>query len=92
MSFYEYVFNIAYQGIGVPQSLIHTGEERYEYIMHKYGTAPLLIRLEKWLLAHPQFEEHIFIGGDSDYGKSRKKYYDISGSTRAFTTSANDIS
>ena len=92
MSFYEYVFNIAYQGIGVPKSLIHTGEERYEYIMNKYGTAPLLIRLEKWLLAHPQFEEHIFIGGDSDYGKSRKKYYDISGSTRAFTTSTNDIS
>lgn len=92
MSFYEYLFNIAYKGIGVPQSLIHTGEDRYEYIMNKYGTAPLLIRLETWLQAHPHFEEHIFIGGDSNYGKSRKRYYDISRSTRAFTTSANDIS
>lgn len=92
MSFYEYVFNIAYKGIGVPLELIHTGEDRYEYIMNKYGTAPLLIRLEKWLIAHPQFEEHIFIGGDSNYGEQRKRYYDIRRSEIAFRASTNDIS
>ena len=76
MSYYEYVFNIAYLRAGAPKHLIHTGEDRYEYIMKNYGTAPTLVVLEKWIQRHPELEEAVFIGGSSDYGKQRKEYYD----------------
>ena len=91
MSYYEYVFNIACLSIGVPKYLIHTGEEQYENIFAKYGMADLLVKMEEWIQAHPQFEESVFIGGDSNYEKSRRKYYELRGSTRAFTTSAYNI-
>ena len=76
MSYYEYVFNVAFLRTGVPKELIHTGEDRYEYILSRYGMPHLLRKLESWLRKNPQFEEQIFIGGSSDYGKSRRKYYD----------------
>ena len=76
MSYYEYVFNIAYLRIGVPKELIHTGENRYEYIFSRYGMAPLLVNLEEWLKKNPQFEEQVFIGGSSNYAEQRRKYYD----------------
>jgi len=76
MSYYEYVFNISYLRKGVQKELIHTGEERYEYIFSQYGMSPLLKVLEKWLKNHPQFEEHVFIGGSSNYEEQRRKYYD----------------
>lgn len=76
MSYYEYVFNIAYLRKGVQKELIHTGEDRYEYIFSQYGMAPALRELEKWLKQHPQFEEHVFIGGSSNYEEQRRKYYD----------------
>lgn len=76
MSYYEYVFNISYLRKGVQKELIHTGEDRYEYIFSQYGMSPLLELLEDWLSKHPQFEEHVFIGGSSNYEKQRRKYYD----------------
>lgn len=92
MSYYEYVFNIAYLRMGVPKELIHTGEDRYEYIFKQYGMAPLLITLEDWLIQHPEFQEQIFIGGSSDYGKQRKEYYDSRRGKIAFRTSIDNIS
>ena len=76
MSYYEYVFNISYLRKGVQKELIHTGEDRYEYIFSQYGMSPLLRVLEDWLEKHPQFEEHVFIGGSSNYDGQRRKYYD----------------
>lgn len=92
MSYYEYVFNISYLRKGVQKELIHTGEDRYEYIFQQYGMSPLLVLLEKWLSIYPQFEEHVFIGGSSDYGKQRRKYYDAGRSEIAFRASANHLS
>lgn len=46
MSYYEYVFNISYLRKGVQKELIHTGEDRYEYIFSQYGMSPLLRVLE----------------------------------------------
>lgn len=92
MSYYEYVFNIAYLGKGVPKDLIHTGEDRYEYIFTHYGVAPKLRMLEDWLHAHPQFKEHVFIGGSSDYEEQRRKTYDKGRSGFNIERSANDIS
>ncbi len=76
MSYYEYVTNISYLRIGVSKTLLHTGEQSYEYLFKHYGMTPTLQYLEKWLRSNPQYEEHIFIGGDSDYGKQRTTYYD----------------
>lgn len=76
MSYYEYVFNIACLRAGVPPHIIHTGEEQYEHILSQYGMPSTLSYLERWIQSHPQFEEMVFIGGSSDYGKQRKKYYD----------------
>ena len=88
MSYYEYVFNISYLRKGVQKELIHTGEDRYEYIFSQYGMSPLLILLEDWIQEHPQFEEHVFIGGSSNYEKQRRKYYDTSRGKIAFRTSS----
>ena len=88
MSYYEYVFNISYLRKGVQKELIHTGEDRYEYIFSQYGMSALLILLEDWIQEHPQFEEHVFIGGSSNYEKQRRKYYDTSRGKIAFRTSS----
>lgn len=90
MSYYEYVFNISYLRKGVQKELIHTGEDRYEYIFSQYGMSPLLVLLEKWLHTYPQFEEHVFIGGSSNYEKQRRKYYDAGRSEIAFRASSFD--
>jgi len=92
MSFYEYVFNIAYLSMGVPKELIHTGEDRYEYIMSSYGQAKLLVHLEQWISNYPEYEEQIFIGGSSKYEKQRRKYYDLNRSPFAFGRSPTDTS
>lgn len=92
MSYYEYVFNIVYLRMGVPKELIHTGEDRYEYILSQYGMPSSLQYLEKWLQTHPQLEEYVFIGGSSNYEKQRRKYYDNGRSEIAFRTSAYDTS
>ena len=92
MSYYEYVFNISYLRKGVQKELIHTGEDRYEYIFSQYGMSPLLKVLEKWLKNHPQFEEHVFIGGSSNYGEQRRKYYDEGRSGFNIKPSVDNIS
>lgn len=96
MSYYEYVFNVAYLSIGVPKELIHTGEDRYDYIMSHYDIPPLMMLLEDWIRANPECREWVFIGGDSDYEKQRRKnyeqrrgYYAFGGST---TRSSNERS
>lgn len=85
MSFYEYVFNVAYIRIGVPKVLIHTGEAHYDYIGQKYGAAPLLEQLENFMYAYPDFKEYVLIGGSSFYEEFRRKYYDTGGSRITFT-------
>ena len=92
MSYYEYVFNISYLRKGVQKELIHTGEDRYEFIFQQYGMSPLLKLLEDWIRHHPQYEEHVFIGGSSNYGEQRRKYYDAGRGQIAFRTSAYDSS
>lgn len=92
MSFYEYVFNISYLRQGVPKELIHTGEDRYELIFEHYGMSPLLIKLEDWLKTCPQNIEGVFIGGDSNYEKQRRKYYDSQRGKYAFGGSATNAS
>lgn len=91
MSYYEYVFNISYLRKGVQKELIHTGTDRYEYIFSQYGMSPLLELLEKWLRVHPQFEEHVFIGGSSNYEEQRRKYYESGRGQIAFRASTDDI-
>lgn len=91
MSFYEYVANIGFCELGIPQEMIITGEERYTYLLNKYGTPYLLIRLEDFIRRNPNLEESIFIGGESNYVKQRRECYDSRGSKYAFTTSANNI-
>jgi len=84
MSYYEYVFNISYLRLGVPKELIHTGEDRYDYIFKNYGMTPLMVRLEDWIRTNLDCEEWVFIGGDSNYEEQRRKYYDQSRSRYAF--------
>jgi hypothetical protein len=54
--------------------------------------SPLLKVLEKWLKNHPQFEEHVFIGGSSNYGEQRRKYYDEGRSGFNIKPSVDNIS
>lgn len=84
MSYYEYIFNIGYLREGVPKSLIHTGEDKYEYIYANYPQPGILLSLEKWIVNNPEYKEHVFIGGTSDYERGRKKYYDIGASSGGF--------
>ena len=91
MSFYEYVANIGFCELGIPQEMIITGEERYTYLLNKYGTPYLLIRLEDFIRRNPDLEESIFIGGESNYVKQRRECYDSRGSKYAFTTSTDNI-
>ena len=92
MSCYEYIFNIVYLRMGVPKELIHTGEDRYEYILSQYGPSKSLQFIENWIQYHKEYEYLIFLGGDSDYGEQRKKYYDQRRSDKAFGGSIDDIS
>lgn len=92
MSFYEYMFNIAYLAIGVPKTLIHTGEQQYEYIFQNYGLAPQLKYLEQFMDTNPHLRESILIGGSSNYEEQRRKYYVNRGSAYAFRTSSYDAS
>lgn len=80
MSYYEYVFNIAYLAQGVPKTIIHTREEQYEYIYSHYAPPRLLIKLEEWIEKNPDCKEYVFIGGSSDYEEQRRKYFNIRGS------------
>jgi len=80
MSYYEYVFNIAYLAQGVPKTIIHTREEQYEYICSHYAPPRLLIKLEEWIDKNPDCKEYIFIGGSSHYEEQRRKYFNIRGS------------
>lgn len=92
MSFYEYFFNITYLTQGVPKEILHTGEDKYEYIFKTFGMNAPLRFLESWIANHPEYEEAIFLGGDSNYEKQRRKYYDIGRSSWAFGRSPNDPS
>lgn len=74
MSFYEYIANISFMSHGVPKELIHTGEDRFEYIFKNYGTPHQLNAIEKWIERNPLYEDCIFIGGSSDYKKIRETY------------------
>lgn len=75
MSYYEYVFNIAYIRLGVPQSLLSTGEEKYDYVCSHYGVSHLMIELEKWIEDNPDCIEYVFCGGDSNYENTRRTYF-----------------
>jgi len=92
MSYYEYVANISYMRQGISKTLLHTGEESYEYLFKHYGMTPILCFLEHWIQSNPQYEEHIFIGGDSDYGKQRATYYEQRRSGFNIKSSVENIS
>lgn len=92
MSFYEYVVYIGFSELGVSRDMIITGEDRYDYLLEKYGVPDILITLEEFIRANLNLEESIFIGGESNYVKQRRKYYDERRSKYAFTTGASNIS
>lgn len=75
MSFYEYVFYMGCKNIKVPEKLIRTNEDIYDFILDKYGMPELVKDLEDWIRENPQYEEYVFIGGTSDYKDIRDKYY-----------------
>jgi hypothetical protein len=68
----------------VPEKLISTNEEVYDFILSKYGMPELVRELEDWLRRNPEYEEHIFIGGSSKYEECRRKSYDTRRSHYAF--------
>ena len=80
MSYYEYVFNIAYLAQKKKKTIIHTREEQYEYICSHYAPPRLLIKLEEWIDKNPDCKEYVFIGGSSNYEKQRSRYFNIRGS------------
>lgn len=86
MSFYEYVFYLSYTKLGVPEKMIRTNEDLYEYVFQNYGYAETLRKLEDWMLANPDSADYVFIGGTSNYEKQRRKYYDPRRSNYAFNT------
>lgn len=86
MSYYEYVFYMGCKNIQVPEKLITTNEEVYDFILSKYGMPELVRELEDWLRKNPEYEEHIFIGGSSKYEECRRKSYDTRRSYYAFDT------
>ena len=86
MSYYEYVFYMGCKNIQVPEKLITTNEEVYDFILSKYGMPELVRELEDWLRKNPEYEEHIFIGGSSKYEECRRKSYDTRRSFYAFDT------
>lgn len=86
MSYYEYVFYMGCKNIQVPEKLIRTNEEVYDFILSKYGMPELVRELEDWLHRNPEYEEQIFIGGSSKYEECRRKSYDVRRSHYAFDT------
>ena len=92
MSFYEYIFYISCRNLKVPNKLIRTNEETYDFILSKYGMDKLLMKLEDWILENPDYEEKVFIGGSSNYEEQRRKAYDPRRSKYAFRGSSNGIS
>ena len=84
MSYYEYVFYMGCKNIQVPEKLIRTNDEVYDFILSKYGMPELVRELEDWLRRNPEYEEHIFIGGSSKYEECRRKSYDTRRSYYAF--------
>jgi hypothetical protein len=84
MSYYEYVFYMGCKNIQVPEKLIRTNDEVYDFILSKYGMPELVRELEDWLRRNPEYEEHIFIGGSSKYEECRRKSYDTRRSHYAF--------
>lgn len=91
MSFYEYVANIGFCNLGIPKRMIRTGEDNYTYLLNKYGTPDILLRLEDFIRRNPNLEESIFIGGDSNYVRQRRECYVSRGSYYAFTTNTDNI-
>ena len=91
MSFYEYLFNAGCAKMGVPKPFLRTTEEMYGYVLENYGMPEIVQRLEDWICQHPEYEEHVFIGGSSNYERERRKAYDPRRSHYAFTTSANTV-
>ena len=89
MSFYEYVFYMGCKNLKVPERLINTNEETYDFILSKYGMDKILVELEDWIVENPEYEEHVFIGGSSNYEKQRRKSYDARRSKYAFGRSPN---
>lgn len=92
MSFYEYIFNISFLRIGVPKEIIHTGEDRYEYILSQYGMNRDLRFVEHFIERHKEYEYLFFLGGDSNYVRQRRKYYNERAGNEAFTRSVDDSS
>ena len=85
MSFYEYIFYMGCKNDKIPEKLIRTTEEIYDFIFTKYGMPELVRKLEHWLTYNPEYEEHVFIGGSSNYEKCRRKTYDARRSKYAFS-------
>lgn len=92
MSFYEYIYYIAYRQLQVPEQFLRTTEEMHAYVMERWGMPDLLKALEDWIILNPEYEEHIFIGGSSNYERERRKAYDSRRSKYAFTTSTSSTS
>jgi hypothetical protein len=86
MSYYEYVFYMGCKNMHVPEKLIRTNEEVYDFILTKYGMPDLVKELELWLRHNPEYEEQIFIGGSSKYEECRRKSYDVRRGNYAFDT------
>lgn len=86
MSYYEYVFYMGCKNIQVPEKLIRTNDEVYDFILTKYGMPDLVRELEDWLRRNPEYEEQVFIGGSSKYEECRRKSYDTRRSHYAFDT------
>lgn len=87
MSYYEYVFYMGCKNDGIPEKLVRTNEDVYEFILSKYGMPQIVKELENWIRDNPDYEEQIFIGGTSKYEECRRNYYDTRGSKFAFRTS-----
>lgn len=91
MSFYEYLFHAGCIKMGVPQQFLRTTEEMYGYVLENFGMPEIVQKLEDWIVQHPEYEEHVFIGGSSNYEQERRKAYDPRRSHYAFTTSAKSV-
>lgn len=88
MSFYKYVIYVGYRRMGIPNETVKMAD--YNYLLEHYGVPPAIVKLERWITQHPEFEEHVLIGGYR-YEEQRKKYNDIGRSEIAFRASSNHI-
>lgn len=88
MSFYKYAIFVGYIQMGIPMKTIK--RTNYDYLLEHYGIPDTVRLLEEWLESHPDFTEHVFIGGNN-YEEQRQRYDDFGGSKIAFRASTDYI-